>query len=267
MAKHGQIRRLWALDAPRLTVDKGLLLLGSGGEQVTVPAPSFLIEHSEGLMIFDTGLAADGAGDPAATYGPLAETFRIDFPEEYRLDRQIEELGFRTSDVRHVILSHLHFDHTGGLVHFAGAEGFVAAGELRYARTPDPVLTGFFREQDVEAAGKIRWNELPAGYDHDVFGDGSVTLLSLPGHTPGSLGLRLRIEDRYLVLSGDSAHLHDNVDATIGMPLDADATGKLDALRKLRLWESRPDTTLWINHDPSDWQKYRVNGKEFSPSR
>ncbi|MDA3624077.1 N-acyl homoserine lactonase family protein [Saccharopolyspora sp. WRP15-2] len=267
MAEYGEIRRLWALDAPQLTVDRGLLVVGAGGEPVTIPAPSFLIEHDEGLMIFDTGLAADGAGDPAAAYGPVAEAFQIDFPAEHRLDRQIEALGFQTSDVRQVIISHLHFDHTGGLVHFPGAEGFIGAGEMRYARTADPVLHGFFREQDLDAAAKIRWRELPAGYDHDVFGDGSVTLLSLPGHTPGSLGLGLRFQDRYLVLSGDSAHLHGNVDATIGMTLDADTVGKLDSLRKLRLLESRPDTTLWVNHDPADWQEYRANGKEVSFGR
>ncbi|GHB73569.1 MBL fold metallo-hydrolase [Streptomyces viridiviolaceus] len=263
MSNSKTVRHVWALDAPTITVDKSILLLGSGAEQVTIPAPSFLIEHEEGLLLFDSGLASEAAGDPAAAYGPLATMFDIRFPEECRLDRQLEMLGFTTGDVRRVVLSHAHFDHTGGLRHFPHAEGFIGAGELRYAHNADSHTAGFFRNQDLEAAASIRWNELPAGYDHDMFGDGSVSLLSLPGHTPGSLGLRIRLDDRTLVLTGDTAHVSDNIDNTVGMPFDADVLNKLDSLRKLKLLRSRPDTTVWVNHDPRHWAEMRSAGKEI----
>src|SRR6476660_6607931 len=81
VASSGTIKHLWALDAPMLKVDKSIMILGAGGELVSLPSPSFLIEHAEHeLLIFDTGLA--GAGDPASTYGPLAELFMIEFPAE-----------------------------------------------------------------------------------------------------------------------------------------------------------------------------------------
>lgn len=183
MTSSGTIKHLWALDAPMLKVDKSIMILGAGGELVCLPAPSFLIEHPEhGLLLFDTGLA--GAGDPASTYGPLAEIFTIEFPAERALDRQLESLGFGTADVKRVVISHLHFDHTGGLEHFAGAQGYIGSGELRYARTPDNHVTAFFRQEDLDAADRIDWMEVPAGYDHDMFGDGSVVVLSMPGHTP-----------------------------------------------------------------------------------
>ena len=84
MASSGTIKHLWALDAPMLKVDKSIMILGAGGELVSLPSPSFLIEHAEhGLLLFDTGLA--GAGDPASTYGPLAELFMIEFPAERAL--------------------------------------------------------------------------------------------------------------------------------------------------------------------------------------
>ncbi|MGW4561219.1 N-acyl homoserine lactonase family protein [Streptomyces sp. NPDC004561] len=258
------IRRVWALDAPTITADKSILLVGSGGENVTVPAPSFLIEHDEGLLLFDSGLASEAAGDPAGAYGPLAAMFEMHFPEACRLDRQLEALGFSAADVKRVVLSHAHFDHTGGLQHFPHAEGFIGAGELRYARNADSHTAAFFRNQDLEAAARIQWNELPAGYDHDMFGDGSVTLLSLPGHTPGALGLQLRLEDRTLILTGDAAHVRENIDDTVGMPFDADIVNKLDSLRKLKLLKTRPDTTVWVNHDPRDWEKLRSAGKEIT---
>lgn len=264
MSGSNSIRNVWALDAPTITVNKDVVLLGGGEERVTVPAPSFLIEHAEGLLLFDAGLASEAAGDPTTAYGPLATMFDMHFPEDYRLDRQIASLGFRTADVRRVVLSHAHFDHTGGLQHFPHAEGFVGAGELRYAHNADNHTAAFFRNQDLEAAARIRWHELPAGYDHDVFGDGSVTLLSLPGHTPGSLGLQLRFGGRTLVLTGDAAHLRESVDSTVGMPFDADVVHKLDSLRKLKLLGTRPDTTVWVNHDPRDWAMLRSADKKVS---
>ncbi|SEC98294.1 N-acyl homoserine lactonase family protein [Rhodococcus koreensis] len=262
MASSGTIKHLWALDAPMLKVDKSIMILGAGGELVSLPSPSFLIEHAEhGLLIFDTGLA--GAGDPASTYGPLAELFAIEFPAERALDRQLESLGFSTADVERVVISHLHFDHTGGLEHFAGAQGYIGSGELRYARTPDNHVKGFFRQEDLDAADRIDWCEVPAGYDHDVFGDGSVVVLSLPGHTPGSLGLKLRLPDgSTLVLSGDVAHIQDNISCCVGMPADSDTVGAIESLKKLKLLRSQPNTTVVVNHDIDDWNRLRANGRQ-----
>ncbi|TQM32558.1 N-acyl homoserine lactonase family protein [Nocardia bhagyanarayanae] len=265
MAATKTIRRVWALDAPQLTVDCGILMLGSGGVQETIPAPTFLIEHDEGLMVFDAGLATTGAGDPAAAYGELASAFHIDFPEAYRLDRQIESIGYATRDVRRVVLSHMHFDHTGGLDLFPHAQGFIGAGELRYAKTPSNLDAAFFREDDITAAQKIAWIEVPARYDHDLFGDGSVTLLSLHGHTPGTLGLKLRMPDEStLVLTSDAAHKWDNVDLTIGMPFDVDRTNKNSSLQKIKLLSTQPGTTVWISHDPTDWAELRAGGSEIT---
>jgi glyoxylase-like metal-dependent hydrolase (beta-lactamase superfamily II) len=188
--------------------------------------------------------------------------FGINFPEEHRLDRQLETLGFKTTDVRRVVMSHLHFDHTGGLDLFPDAEGFIGTGELRYARTPAMIDNSFYRPQDLEAAGRIRWNEIPRGYDHDLFGDGSVVILSLPGHTVGALGLKVRLPDRTIVFSGDAAHMQTSIDLTIGMPFDVDSTNKNDSLRKLKLLRTQPNTTVWVNHDPDDWAKNRPNGRE-----
>jgi glyoxylase-like metal-dependent hydrolase (beta-lactamase superfamily II) len=249
----GVARRVWALDAPTLTVDKSILVTGTGGVNVTIPTPAFLVEHDEGLVLFDTSLDPAAADDPESVYGPLATMFQVDFPTERRLDKQIESLGFTVSDVRRVVLSHSHFDHTGGLRLFPHAEGFVGAGELRYATRPDAAVAGFYRKEDLEAAARIHWNELPVGYDHDLFGDGSITLLSLPGHTPGALGMRVELPSRTIVFAGDTAHLRENLAGTVGMPFDADSVGKLDSIRKLQLMQAQPNTTVWISHDPDDW--------------
>ncbi|MET9327608.1 N-acyl homoserine lactonase family protein [Tsukamurella sp. NPDC003166] len=256
------IKHLWALDAPTVTMDNGIMGLLKGGEQITFPLPAFLIEHPEhGLLIFDTGIG--GAGDPASVYGPAAELYKIDFPAEYALDRQLADLGFTTADVTRVVLSHAHFDHTGGLHHFAGATGYIGSGELRYAHTPDQHVAMHFDPRDLEAAKQIDWLEIPTHGEHDVYGDGSVVVLSLPGHTPGSLALKVRMpDDTNLVLTGDVAHDHDNVTFCAGMPADADTVGAIESLKSLKLLRSQPNTTVWVNHDPEDWAKNRPTGRQ-----
>lgn len=258
----GTIKHLWALDAATVTTDNGIMGFLKGGEPVTMPLPAFLVEHPEhGLLIFDTGIG--GAGDPSSVYGPAAEHYGMVFPAEFALDRQLADLGFTTADVTRVVLSHTHFDHTGGLHHFAGATGYIGSGELRYARTPDNHVAMHFMPSDLAAAEKIAWLDIPTGAEHDVYGDGSVVILSLPGHTPGSLALKLRMPDgTTTVLTGDVAHDQDNVTMCAGMPADSDTAAAIEALKSLKLLRSQPGTTVWVNHDPDDWARYRPNGRQ-----
>lgn len=259
------ITHLWALDAPTITVDHSIVLLGTGGTNVTLPIPTFLIQHGDDLLVFDTGLASEGAGDPHRAYGPLADMFSMSIPEEYRLDRQFAELGFALEDVTDVVISHMHFDHTGGLELFTHARGFIGEGELDYAKSPGGLDHGFFRPQDIEAADKIDWLEIPNGYEHDVYGDGSVIILSLPGHTPGTLALKVALPDgSTLVLSSDAAHQQANIDTLIGMPFDVDGVGKRRGLRTLKLLQAQANTKVWINHDMDHWTQNRPNGRQVA---
>ncbi|MEI2774911.1 MAG: N-acyl homoserine lactonase family protein [Tetrasphaera sp.] len=260
MASTGTIRHLWALEAPAITVHRSVIQLLADGD-ITIPSATFVIEHPRhGLLAFDTGLAIDAAGDPHHAYGQMADVFPIDFPESRRLDRQLADLGFTTGDVKRVVLSHGHWDHTGGLAHFPDAEGFVGAGELDYVHRPGRQDAAMFRTSDLDG-GPQTWHAVPAGVDHDVFGDGSVVVLSLPGHTVGTLGLQLRFPDgRTFVLTGDAAHLQEALALDAGMPFDVDPRIKRTSYQRLRLLASQPDTTVWVNHDPRDWATHRENG-------
>lgn len=92
-----------------------------------------------------------------------------------------------------------------------------------------------------------------------------MTILSLPGQTLGTLGLQVRLPDgKQIVLSSDAAHLRSNIDQTTGMPLDVSNPDKENGLRKLKLLASRPDTTVWVNHDPDDWKLNRPNGRQIA---
>ncbi|WP_340682626.1 hypothetical protein LCL61_28695 [Amycolatopsis coloradensis] len=74
----------------------------------------------------------------------------------------------------------------------------------------------------------------------------------------------MRLPDgKQIVLSSDAAHLRSNIDQTTGMPLDVSNPDKETSLRKLKI-ASRPDTTIWVNHDPDDWKLNRPNGRQIA---
>ncbi|MDI3314810.1 MAG: N-acyl homoserine lactonase family protein [Mycobacterium sp.] len=254
MTAFGTAKRLWALDSPTFTLDKSILMVGASGE-CTIPMPAYLIEHPKGLVLFDTGLVPAAATDPEGVYGELAGLLGLRFSPEQAIDRQLQALGYATSDVKYVIVSHTHFDHSGGLYLFPQAEFFVGQGDIRYAYWPDPAGAAFFRQADIDAARRFRWREIP-GVDHDVFGDGSVVILFTPGHTPGELSLLVRLPSRNFILTGDTVHLREALEAVVPMPYDANTEQSLRSIRRLQLLRDSADATVWITHDPQDWAEF-----------
>ncbi|MGH8998434.1 MAG: N-acyl homoserine lactonase family protein [Acidimicrobiia bacterium] len=247
-------KRLWALDAPTITVDQSLMMVGGSGV-VTIPMPAFLIEHPAGLVLFDTGPAFDAADDPESVYGPLAEMFDMRFPAAVRVDRQLGDLGYKTSDVRYVVASHLHFDHAGGRSLVPDATFLVGPGEMRYAYWPDKAGAAFFRREDFEPTREFNWLELPGG-EHDVFGDGALVVFCTPGHTPGELSMLVRLPERNFLLVGDTVHLRVALEGEIPNMFDANTQVAAESIRRLKLIRAAADATVWISHDPEDWAEF-----------
>ncbi len=219
-----------------------------------IPFPIYLVEHADGIVMFDAGLDPDHAGDPVGAYGEMATRIDIDFRAEHVVEHQLGRWGLAMSDITTVVASHLHFDHAGALKRFPHARTFVGAGELDYARAPERFARTWFREEDFGDQHGIAWSEV-AG-DHDVFADGAVTILHLPGHTPGSLALKVRLPSRTLVLSGDVVHTRAALEAETAYPGDVDSVAARASLRRLSQLLERDRAEVWIAHDPDDWTRF-----------
>jgi glyoxylase-like metal-dependent hydrolase (beta-lactamase superfamily II) len=132
----GRARALRALDGARLTLDRPDMLDGAAPGPVELVVPSFLVEHDEGLVLLDTGLAPEAADDPVGTYGEVGEKVRM--TPAQRLDRQLAAAGVDPGEITHVVLSHVHFDHTGGLRHVRHARFLLGAGDRGAVDGSDP---------------------------------------------------------------------------------------------------------------------------------
>ena len=166
-----------------------------GARVVYGPYTLFLVEHPDGRVVFDTGLhpkwkAAGGER-------------RIEVGEDDDVVSLLAAAGVRADEVEHVVASHLHYDHSGGLQFFPRASIWVQAAELRFARDPAVYQRELYDHEDFDHS--LGWRELHGG--HDVFGDGSVTILPTPGHTPGHQSLCVELPSGLHVLAADASYL------------------------------------------------------------
>lgn len=246
--------RLWGLDGVQLTIPAGGMVIGAEGN-VTFPLPAFLIQHEQGLVLFDTGFAPLACEDPRAYFGPFYDVYHPIASPEMRLDRQLARLGFRAEDVTHVVLSHSHSDHSGGLTMFPQAKFFVGPGEFAYALDHPAEGDKYFRYDD-EIAPVLDWNWTTVTTPvHDLFGDGALKILHTPGHTPGELSLVVELPSQQMVLTADTVHLRLGLDLMSPDPYDWDKDKSIASLGILKQLEA-DGATLWIGHDPGDWAKF-----------
>jgi N-acyl homoserine lactone hydrolase len=170
------------------------------------PINAYIIEHRDGLVLFDTG--QDRASVTEADYFPGGMTgflygrlARFDISAQQTLTSGMEKLGYAIGDVKTAIISHLHQDHIGGLAELSHADIVVSQAEWDTMSSPLPELRGLMRRH-IDLPG-LCWRRItpepskdpgldPFRSGHDLFGDGSLVVLPTSGHTPGSISLLVR---------------------------------------------------------------------------
>lgn len=222
--------------------------LGMTAERVSVPIPFYVIEHPDGVALFDCGLHADLA-DPEDPYRRRLRSQELDVslaPHDTAA-ASLERLDIEPADVRWVIASHLHFDHAGGLHQLPNATVVVQSREWSAGFDDDLGGRYFLPRRFFDLGHPVR---LVDG-EHDLFGDGTVTLIPSYGHTPGHQSLRVRSEAGDHILVGDACY-HCGVVETRDFPAycdQAEMNRSLDRLLALR----DPATVMVFGHDPAQW--------------
>ena len=218
------------------------------GRKMQLTDSCYLIHHGDDYMLWDTGLPAALKGkalDPKPTMSPtITKT----------LAEQFEQLGIRPDQVGRVGISHYHYDHTGQAELFPNATLMIGAADWAVLNAHPPVARANPKplEHWISGGGKVD----PVDGDKDVFGDGSVVMLDLPGHTPGSHGLLVKLATLgNVLLSGDVAHFRENLvdDGVPGFNTSrAQSLASMDRFKRLAI---NLNATMIIQHDPRDIAK------------
>jgi glyoxylase-like metal-dependent hydrolase (beta-lactamase superfamily II) len=219
----------------------------SPGVNVGVPIElsdnCYLIHHTQGWFLWDTGIADAVASRADGVKGANGAP---DVKRTKTLAAQLDALGVKPTDIEAMAISHTHPDHIGNVEMFQQVMLYVQKAEYEW-----PGADGAPRFNPAHPVTKLEG-------DHDVFGDGSVVIISTPGHTPGHQSLLVRLpKTGAVVLSGDAVHFKDNWDHRRVPAMNTSKEQTLASLDRIADILAKEHAQLWINHDKpqSDSQK------------
>jgi glyoxylase-like metal-dependent hydrolase (beta-lactamase superfamily II) len=209
-----------------------------------MPVGAFLVQHPKGSLVFDTGMHPEllTSKDRLRKVGPM---FDIHLGDDDLVDAQLRAHDVDPDELDLAVVSHLHFDHGGGLCRLPGARVLVQRAEWEAAQDEKAIAIGVYEPTDFD----LGHDKVLLDGEHDVFGDGSVRILPTPGHTPGHQSLL--IEGR-LLLVGDACYCRLALDRDALPMFSADPDRQLATFAWLREQEAA-GVELVFSHDPDQW--------------
>lgn len=172
------------------------------GRAFEIPYYFFAIDHPAGWTLVDCGIHPAFITDPAGRLGDQAEMSELVVGPGDDVVAQLERIGVAAEQVAHVVLTHLHYDHCGGLSLLPAATVHVQAAERAFAARPPVYQSSAYIADDW--ASTTAWHELNG--ELDLFGDGAIVAFPTPGHTPGHQSVQVRLPERTAILTGDAAY-------------------------------------------------------------
>jgi N-acyl homoserine lactone hydrolase len=245
-----------------------LAALGRGvpaQDMVRVPIGAVLLHHPvEGPVLVDTGLHPVVATDPARTFGRLGAAVARGLragPDE-NVPARLRALGLSPDDVRLVVMTHLHPDHTSAMSAFPRAR-FVVAREEWEAATGRLALTRGYLRGHLPPASAVRlvepgeWRPWEAfARTLDLLGDGTIRLVATPGHTAGHLSVLFAGDDGPVLYLADAVYTLRNLREDVLPWRTADDEASRRSLAEIRAYaEAHPDVPLVPTHDPKVWDR------------
>lgn len=265
----------------------GLLMDGASKHSLRgrLTSHCLLLEMTDRLVLIDTGYGLRDVENPRSRLSKFFLTLvKPELREEMTAVRQLAQLGFKPSDVRHIVLSHLDFDHAGGLDDFPDATVHLLADEVTSAEAQRTVLDRM-RYRPQQWSTRSMWRTYPIAQGEDWYGFShvrelagigpDVLMVPLLGHTLGHAGIAVRRDYDYLFYTADAYFYHAEMDAThphctpglrvYQTMMEKDRRLRLLNQERLRaLKRDHADVTVFCAHDVSEFET--LSGRSFRES-
>ena len=235
---------------------QGLIPSYPEARDIQIPITMWVLDHPKGLIVYDTGnnvAISDGQCLTHWVQG-MCDFLKPDQTRDDVIDRQLEKLGYSVDDVKILITSHSHLDHIGNIEMFPNAIHVIQKKELYQAWWPEKFQrNGAHVLADYDDARDFNYLELEG--DYDLFGDGSVVILSTPGHTLGHQSVKLQLpETGTVILSQDAIWMEENLE---GYPagLNYSVMDYTKSLNRLKMMRDVEDAELWFGHSMNQYDK------------
>tara|TARA_B100001113_G_scaffold57129_1_gene42817 strand:- start:321 stop:1166 length:846 start_codon:yes stop_codon:yes gene_type:complete len=214
--------------------------------------PCYLVDHPYGKLIWDAGLPLDIVGK-----GKIERPNGIEIFYGNSLADQMKEIGVSPNEVDYIAISHMHWDHVGASPLFAKSTLLIQKPEYEAAFN-NPDSYSVFNFDDYSSLSKNKRILLDG--DYDVFEDGSVTILSAPGHTPGHQVLMVKLkEEGTIILSGDLYHFEASRELKAVPVFNTDKQQTLKSMDKIETVIEKENAVFWIEHSKELADKLKLS--------
>lgn len=251
--------KMHILSGGRLRMRKSIYLPEAlRGETIDLPVSCFLLRHSQGNVLFDTGCHPSVHVDPEARWGGMAKAMTAIADPAENVVSELKKLGLAPQDIDVVVNSHFHPDHCGCNEYFTQAVVVCHQHELEAAQAPNAENMGFLA---------VDWKQpMPVQTidgEHDVFGDGKILLVPVPGHTPGMTAALVTLDrSGAFVLASDAAALRAHLERescpknTWNVDLATQSMADIASM-------AADGATVIYGHDLAQWETLRKGGNAY----
>ena len=251
--KAGVAEKLFRLDCGRSVAnDESVWTPGENvGRRVEFSSTCWLIKRGSQWLLWDSGVPESAHNDPQGwSTLPKLIVYHLD----KTLTDQLAEIGLKPGDITHVAISHTHGDHIGNMGLFPASTILMQRAEYDWINSGNGSNDNV--NQLMALARKLLGtpkNLRLIDGDADVFGDGSVALVSTPGHTPGHQSLLVHLKNSgFIILSGDVVHTEENFKKGVVPSLNTNKEESIASMDKIRLMIATYNAKLFINHDKKE---------------
>jgi 4-pyridoxolactonase len=239
--------KIYLLDNGSLVIDHAQLMWNiGGGTPVRIPSYGLLIEHDDGLFLFDTGFDLDHTN----------AVLPFELPEqtpEQTIPAQLAHCGYKPSDMKTLVNSHLHFDHVGGNKHLPDATVVVHEQELEQARNCQPFERFGYSDRS--------WDHEGAAF-RTISGDVELArglqLFETPGHTIGHYSLLVTPDSgRPLVFAFDVVYTAEALEKGVQPGFHYDPVAGVRSIERVRQVAEEHEADIFFSHDMDAWNGYK----------
>ncbi len=239
--------KIWLLDNGSIVIEHTQLMWNVPGDQVRIPVYSVLIEHADGLFLFDTGIDLDH----------LNRVLPFELPEqteEQTVPAQLAAAGFGVGDVTKLVNSHLHMDHVGANKLFAGTPNVLHAKELAQARNHEPFEFFGYSDHSWDCEGA---QFVPVTGDFELAN--GLWLYETPGHTVGHYSLLVAPEGAAtpMLFAFDVAYTAAALEKRIQPGFHNDPVAGVRSIDRVKAIAEERGADIFFSHDMDAWHEYR----------
>lgn len=251
------VTNFWPILTATHKYDKSISTFNRGaGQMIVAPILAYLIQTKNGRILYDVGCdyhKINNKSQHAKYYNAELGFAAPTMHESQRLPNQLARMGLSINDIDLIFISHLHFDHAGGLCDCGHIDVHIQADELANANNLEDLA--YFEDEIIH---KVNWQVKNGEYELCT----GVSAITSPGHTAGHMSLLIEVPTGApIILAGDAADLTENITDEIapGNCWQGNTDLAIQSICKLKALAASEKAALWPNHDMQFWQKISTN--------